>query len=122
MKKTLPLILAVALVSMAAAGGAVWYLGQKKEPAAVDEQAAQEKPAADPKKYKYVSVEKVIVMLRAEQGEQADPGTPANPARHYLATDLVFKSPLDQEKTVKEQVPLLRSIAVRALSSYSFEK
>jgi flagellar FliL protein len=42
-------------------------------------------------------------------------------ASHYLAMDLVFKSPVDTEIATREQLPLLRSIAVKDLSTMSVE-
>lgn len=75
--------------------------------------AAQSKPALDKKQYKYISLEKVIVMLRGREGE---------PPSHYLGVDLVFKTNADKEKDVKEQLPLLRSIAVKRLSNYGIAK
>ena len=109
MEKKLPLIIALVISSMAIAGGGVWwYLNQDQAMF-----AEKKEPVVDLKKYKYVSVDKVIVMLRSEK---------EGAMKHYLSTDLVFKLPVEQEKTLKEQIPLLRSIAVRALSSYSFEK
>jgi flagellar FliL protein len=67
-KKLVIVFAAVILLGAAAAGGALWYLGK---PAA----AAGNKPA------KYVSLDKVIVMLKRAPNE----GT-----THYLSTDLVL--------------------------------
>lgn len=106
MKKQIPLILAFAVVSAATAGGAVWYL----KPQQSDK---TETPAPVRENYKYVTLEKVIVMLRGEAG---------GPLSHYLSVDLVFRSTADKEKATKQQLPMLRSVAVNALSGYSFEK
>jgi len=100
----------VALVSAAASGAAIWYLAAKQpsDPKAAKqtqaEAEAKEKPA------KYVTLDKVIVMLRR---------APDEPAAHYLATDLVLATTEKQEKTTKEHLPLLRSIAVTALSAHT---
>jgi len=92
----------VAIVAAAAAGGAFWYLN----PTATAGVAA--KPAPEKKLTKYVTLDKVIVMLRRAPAEQA---------AHYLSVDLVLATSPDDEKAAKEQLPLLRSIAVSALSA-----
>lgn len=117
-KKTLwMLVFALALVLVAGlAGGGVWWWQQRQATAA---QQAKDtgKPVAEAKAdghvYKYITLDKVIVMLR---------GTASQPVTHYLAVDLVFKTRADQEKTVKEHLPLLRSVAVRSLSAYTMDK
>jgi flagellar FliL protein len=38
---------------------------------------------------------------------------------HYLSTDLVLATAPEKEKETKENLPLLRSLAVRTLSSYT---
>ena len=43
----------------------------------------------DKQEYKYVTLDKVIVMLRNQAGE---------PMSHYLAVDLVFKTAVEKEK------------------------
>ena len=113
MKKSRQLI-AVALLGVllvAAGGAASWWWLQRQAPAA--EGAATAKPEYDQQEYKYVSMDKVIVMLRSQAGE---------PMSHYLAIDLVFKAPLEKERFVKEQLPLLRSVTVMALSAYPLDK
>ncbi|HAT30990.1 MAG TPA: flagellar basal body protein, partial [Janthinobacterium sp.] len=62
---------------------------------------------------KYLTLEKVIVMLRRKPGD-AD--------SHYLSTDLVIATTEEQERQAKEHLPLLRSIAVKALSNYPLEQ
>ncbi len=106
----LKLILAfagVALASAAAAGGAMWYMtpAQPAGPDAPKQVEAEKKPPS-----KYVTLDKVIVMLRRGPNE---------PAAHYLAADLVLATSEENEKAVKEHLPLLRSIAVSALSSHT---
>ena len=112
MKKT-QLILIFILVGglMAAAGGgaAWWWLNSR----GATPQLAEQKPQVDTREYRYVSLDKVIVMLRGREGE---------PLSHYLALDLVFKTPLESEKTAKAHLPLMRSIAVKAMSAYTFEQ
>jgi len=95
----------VALAAAAAAGGAMWYM--KPAPAAAPGAVAA-KPAPEKKLTKYVTLDKVIVMLRRSPSEQA---------AHYLSVDLVLATSPEDEKTAKEHLPLLRTIAVSALSS-----
>jgi|GEM_PF-700937 len=116
MKPRIPLssvFTVVCAVGMSVA--AVWFMKPAGTalPGMSSATAAANKPPLDKKQYKYVSLEKVIVMLRTPTGQ-----TPS----HYLGVDLVFKASLDKEKDVKEQLPLLRSIAVKTLSGYGVEK
>lgn len=109
------LVLALVLILVAAlAGGGVWWWQQRQAAAHAAQPAqAASAPKADGQAYKYVTLDKVIVMLRGTEGQ---------PVSHYLAVDLVFKTRVDQEKTVKEHLPLLRSVAVRSLSAYTMDK
>lgn len=116
--KLILLLTAVGLLAAAAAGGAVWWtLGSKTSGAVVTGAAgaaaaaasAPAKPAPD---YKYVSLDKVLVMLRGRSGEAVP---------HYMAIDIVFKALPDQEKRNKEHLPLLRTIAVKSLSEYTLD-
>lgn len=93
----------VALAAAAAAGGAMWYM--KPAPGAGTVAA---KPAPEKSLTKYVTLDKVIVMLRRAPNEQA---------AHYLSVDLVLATRPEDEKTTKEHLPLLRSIVVSALSA-----
>jgi len=74
---------------------------------------AEEKKAEKPKEakpMKYVTLDKVIVMLRRG---------PDDSGAHYLSTDLVLSTEPAKEKETKENLPLLRSLAVRTLSGYT---
>lgn len=93
----------VALAAAAAAGGAMWYL----TPAPLANAEAV-KPPAEKKLTRYVTLDKVIVMLRRGPNE---------PAAHYMAVDLVLATTPAEEKETKEHLPLLRSIAVSKLSA-----
>lgn len=93
----------VALAAAAAAGAVVWYMSPAAQPAAV---AAR--PAPEKKLTKYVTLDKVIIMLRRAPNE-------ANP--HYMSLDLVLATTPEEEKETKEHLPLLRSIAVAAMST-----
>jgi flagellar FliL protein len=95
-------IAAVAVLAAAAAGGAMWYTSTTAGA------AVAAKPAPETKLTKYVTLDKVIVMLRRAPAEQAT---------HYLSVDLVLATTAADEKATKEQLPLLRSIVVSALSA-----
>ncbi len=95
-------IVAAVVVVAAAAGGAMWYMNTSASP------AVAAKPAPETKLTKYVTLDKVIVMLRRAPAEQAT---------HYLSVDQVLATTAAEEKATKEQLPLLRSIAVSALSA-----
>jgi len=107
-KKLVIAVAVVLLVGAGAAGGAVWYLKSgSADPAKAAEVKKSDKPL------KYLTIEKVIVMLRRE---------PADTVPHYLSSDLVISTTVEKEKEVKEQLPMLRSVAVRALSALPMEK
>ena len=95
-------IAAVAVLAAAAGGGAMWYTSTTAGA------AVAAKPAPETKLTKYVTLDKVIVMLRRAPAEQAT---------HYLSVDLVLATTAADEKATKEQLPLLRSIVVSALSA-----
>jgi flagellar protein FliL len=100
MKKVIVFALA-GIVLAAGAGGAVWWTMKGDG----TEAHAAEKP---PEPQKYVSLEKVIVMLRR---------APEESVTRYMSMDLVFTTALDKEKDTKEHLPMLRSVAVRSLSA-----
>jgi flagellar FliL protein len=116
-KKVIIALVAVAVVGAAVAGGAVWFMSAKGG----DEHAAETKDAKDTKKKpakkeekksdlppKYLTVEKVVVMLKHE---------PAETVTHYLSADLVVATDAKREKETKENLPMLRSVAVKTLSN-----
>jgi flagellar FliL protein len=111
------LVIATASVLTVAAGGAAAWWGLRARAAhdAPDAAvaAASAPPAADKRPQKYVNLDKVIVMLKREEGDSAT---------HYLAMDLVLKTPEPQEKITKEHLPMLRSVALKALSGFTAEK
>jgi len=111
--KLIAVVVLVGLLAAAAAGGAVWWvLGNRAPQGDAPEAAApadDAKPAPD---YKYVTLEKVLVMLRGNEGASVP---------HYMAMDVVFKTLPEQEKRAKEHLPLLRTVAVKALSAYTLE-
>lgn len=111
-KKLVLIVAAVLLVVAGAAGGAVWYLkGSSAAAPKEGKPAAEEKKPGEP--LKYLTIEKVIVMLRRQPGDTVP---------HYMSADLVISTTVKQEKAVKEELPMLRSVAVRALSALPMEK
>jgi flagellar FliL protein len=107
--KTIIAIAGAVILSAAGAGGAVWWFMPKPATAAGAEKKEAEKPK-EAKPVKYVTLDKVIVMLRRAPNEAES---------HYLSTDLVLATSPEKEKETKENLPLLRSLAVRTLSSYT---
>ena len=107
-------VVAVALISAGAAGGAMWWMKSKEAPAEGKAAAAQHEEAKKKEKSdkpaKYVTLDKVIVMLKRGPNEAT---------AHYLSTDLVLATDDAREKHAKEHLPLLRAIAVRALSGHT---
>jgi flagellar FliL protein len=121
-KKLILIILAVALVCGGGAGAAVWFLAPPKADAAESEGHDEDKkPKKKKKKHdeeeagpvKYLTVDKVIVMMRRSPNEAVP---------HYLSADLVVATPVKLEKEAKEHLPLLRSVAVRTLSALPMDK
>ena len=100
----------VALLSAGAAGAAVWWFTPAKAGAAA---AAAPIVAEKKEPARYVTLDKVIVMLRRNAGDTQ---------AHYISSDLVLSTTQENEKQTKEHLPLLRSIAVRALSSYDMKE
>jgi flagellar FliL protein len=111
MTKTTKIVFALAgmaLLGAAAAAGVMWRSNQS--PAATTAAASKELP---PKKSsKYVTLDKVIVMLRRAPNEAE---------AHYLAAELVLATDEEKEKMTKEHLPFLRSLTVSALSGYTMQ-
>lgn len=115
-KKIVVALATVAVVAIGLGVGATWWFMKGGGGIATAEAGTGAKaapaPEPDTRTYKYVSLDKVIVMLRNVEGE---------PAPHYLAVDLVFKSPEEDERTAREHLPFLRSVAVKALSTLTMD-
>ncbi|WP_256079425.1 flagellar basal body-associated FliL family protein [Massilia sp. YIM B04103] len=117
--KNMKLVIAlvgVAVLAAAVAGGAVWYMGKGAANAATPAASAHAKaepPRGDGKPPKYLTVDKVIVMLRKAPGDAVP---------HYMSADLVVATTAEKEKEAKEHLPLLRSIAVKSLSALPMAK
>lgn len=106
-------LVGVLLLGGGVAGGAVWYLGKQASAGTEGKAVKHEEVKADTAPPKYITVEKVIVMLRRAEGETVT---------HYLSADLVVATTAKQEKECKEHLPLLRSVAVKALSALPMQK
>jgi flagellar FliL protein len=102
--KWVALVAAVALLSAGGGVGAMWWVQQPHAPS---------RPAGSDIVYKYLSLDKTIVMLRG----RASDGDP----QHFLAIDLVFRTAAGNEAATREQLPLLRSVAVRTLANHTYE-
>ncbi len=117
--KNMKIIIAFALVAVvgaAVAGGAVWYMSKGDEASAEakgkDGKEAKKVAKKEEKKDglppKYLTVDKVVIMLKRQPGDNVT---------HYLSADLVITTDAKQEKEAKENLPMLRSVAVRTLSN-----
>jgi len=110
-KKIVIALVAVAVIGAAVAGGAVWYLSKgAAAPAAEAAETKKKEEKKDAKPAKYLTVDKVIIMLKHQPGDTAS---------HYMSADLVVTTDEKHEKEAKEHLPLLRSIAVKTLSNLS---
>lgn len=111
-KKVIIVLALVAVVGAAVAGGAVWYMSKGDAEHAEETKDAKKKPKKEEKKSelppKYLTVDKVVVMLKHEANETVT---------HYLSADLVVATDAKREKETKENLPLLRSVAVKTLSN-----
>jgi flagellar FliL protein len=111
--KTSRLIAVVAvagLLCIGAGGGVMWWVLQRSSPTAGA--PAESVVMTDTRAYAYVSLDKVIVMLRNAAGD---------PVSHYLALDVVFMTPAGSERTTRAHLPLLRSVTVNALSELTMQ-
>jgi flagellar FliL protein len=119
--KNMKMIVAFALVAVvgaAVAGGAVWYMSKGDEAAAEEHDGkggkdakakkAKKEEKKDETPPKYLTVDKVIIMLKR---------VPTDTSAHYMSADLVITTNAKQEKEAKEHLPMLRSVAVRTLSN-----
>lgn len=105
---------AVAVLAAGAAGGAMWYLAKPVAGhAEVADAKAPPPPATGKKARKFITLDKVIVMLRRGPGDSDT---------HYLSADLVIATTEEKEKLTKDHLPLMRSIAVSTLSSFPMDK
>lgn len=111
-KKLIAAIVLAAAGAVGIGGSALWWLYLAKPAPARATPAGAPEGAATKNPHKYITLEKVIVMLRRNPGDAAS---------HYMSTDLVITTTEALEKQTKEHLPLLRSIAVKSFSRYSME-
>ena len=112
-KKMIVAIVLAIVVGGAIAGGAVWYLSKGDDHAEeADGKGAKKAAKKEEKKKegppKYLTVDKVIIMLKRQPGDTS---------AHYMSADLVITTDEKAEKEAKEHLPMLRSVAVRTLSN-----
>ncbi|KQQ36119.1 flagellar basal body protein [Duganella sp. Leaf126] len=112
-KKIIVAIALVVVVGAAVAGGAFWYLSKGAEHAQEADDKAGKKPAKKEEKKKegppkYLTVDKVIIMLKRQPGDTST---------HYMSADLVITTDEKSAGQAKEHLPMLRSVAVRTLSN-----
>lgn len=103
---------AVGLFCVSAGGATTWWLLKQQAAPAAAQEVSEPTKVVDTRAFKYVSLDKVIVMLRNTAGE---------PVSHYLALDLVFMTPIESERITRDHLPLLRSVTVKALSQLTME-
>ncbi|MCP9758627.1 flagellar basal body-associated protein FliL [Aquitalea sp. S1-19] len=101
MNKSVVIGVVAALVAVLAGGGGMYFWMGTSTHAKAAEPAA---PVV--KDGRFVSLDKVIVMLKGSEGA----------SQQFMAIDLVFRTSDKQEAEVKAQLPFFRSIAVRSLS------
>jgi len=111
--KNMKIIIAFVLVAVfgaAVAGGAVWYMSRGNDAVAdsKDKKAVKKEDKKSDQPPKYLTVDKVVIMLKRQ---------PADAVTHYLSADLVVATDAKREKEAKEDLPMLRSVAVRTLSA-----
>ena len=100
------------LLCLGAAGG-VWWWGQKQA-AAVAEPAEVSGPSLDPRHASYVSLDKIVVMLKTDQSLRT--------GNTYMSLDLVLRTDKLHEKAAKAELPMLKGVAVRTLSQVAMEQ
>lgn len=101
------------LLTALAAGGIWSYQNEAANPP----RAAAPPASADT--HKYISVDRIVVMLRMPSDAGFVP--PYVEETHYAVLDLVLKTTPAQEAMARAHIPLLRSIAVRVAARYTLE-
>ncbi|MEX8192251.1 hypothetical protein [Comamonas guangdongensis] len=113
MGKKIAILIAVVLVLLLGAAGGLWWWKQHASAASVAEQAA---PRFDARQASYVTLDKVLVMLKSE----SQPGLRMQ--NTYISLDLVLRTDKLHEKAVKAELPMLKGVAVRTLSQLDLEQ
>lgn len=102
-KKVVMVVVIALLLCVGVAGGAWWWVQQQSG----GTQKVIQAPKLDASQPKYVVLDKIVVMLRPEEGRSNNT---------YLSLDMVFRTDKTHEKTVKGDLPMLKGVAVRTLS------
>lgn len=111
-KKIIVAIALVVVVGAAVAGGAFWYMSKgadhAEEASADGKKGAKKEEKKKEGPPKYLTVDKVIIMLKR---------VPGDTTAHYMSADLVITTDEKTAARAKEHLPMLRSVAVRTLSN-----
>ena len=110
MNKTIGIVIAAAVVVCLALGGGAWWWVQQQT---AGEGPKVQAPKLDASKPSYVTLEKVVVMLRPVSEQSGN---------HYLSLDLVLRTDKAKEKAVKGDLPMIKGVAVRTLSKLDVEQ
>ena len=110
MAKKIGMLLAlVAILGVGVAAGGWWW--EQRAPVAV---AAQTSPQLDVRQASYVTLDKIVVMLKTDQSLRT--------ANTYMSLDLVLRTDKPHEKAAKAELPMLKGVAVRTLSQLTVEQ
>ena len=110
MAKKIGMLLAlVAILGVGVAAGGWWW--EQRAPVAV---AAQTSPQLDVRQASYVTLDKIVVMLKTDQSLRT--------ANTYMSLDLVLRTDKLHEKAAKAELPMLKGVAVRTLSQVAMEQ
>ncbi|WP_213762753.1 flagellar basal body-associated FliL family protein [Caballeronia sp. dw_19] len=113
MKKRYLLLVAASVLTLSAAGGLMLARSHGVWPFAGETRESEKEKRPNAADYRYVTLDKLIVMLRNPVGATRS---------RYLSMDLVFSvTSSSSQKEIHEQLPMLRSVAYRALSKYTVE-
>ena len=110
MNKTVGIVIGAAVVVCLALGGGAWWWVQQQTAGHTPKVHA---PKLDASKPSYVTLEKVVVMLRPASEQSGN---------HYLSLDLVLRTDKANEKAVKGDLPMIKGVAVRTLSKLDVEQ
>lgn len=110
MNKSLGIIIGLVLLVCVGAAGGVWWWVQQQGSAAP---AAGSAVKLDASKPSYLTLDKIVVMLRSE---------PERRHNTYASVDLVFRTDKAHTKEVQGELPMLKGVAVRALSKVDVAK
>lgn len=105
-KNKVAVFIVLGLILAAGVGGAVAYYFKQDSTPKVAKPVLVE--------YKFATVDKIIVMLRNDDGSSL--------STHYIAMDLVFRTSKEKEADIKNHLPFLKSTAVRVLSHLDLNK